>query len=1013
MIAKTSPIYLLRFIQLVAAICLLATAQAQPLNFHQLTVQQGLSQNSVYAICFDPSGYMWAGTADGLNRYNGYEFKTYRSGVLYNTTINALAASEDGRIWVGGINGLEVFDPVTETSVLLWKGTVINKEITWYEDRPHHRMLAFVRYKGLFEFDLTSLKFKSWEHPSVQSFINHSYNLSVLQGNDASHVWVFPRGYVSFQIDLNSRQIDSIPILPEHESLMSSVSEWGPDHWIFTSFAAGKAWLVKYNHQTQQIEKRKQVQIGLRDPFFSSTCYLPESGRILVSDFDRGLLFFDTSFHETAQYPVSAILDKTSKTLVFQCLALHDNMLWLGSDPNGISWCDLTPARFALYQYKESRYAPIVKGIFTDRNKRLYSCLLYNGVEVFDPNGNYIRELEPIAEGHQKPLSFQAFNSVFDGGNQMIFIHCFNYYGYYDPVSGKTEDRLQELQHLLNPKGVVDWNNSYHVSTYAGPHQVLTGWKNQVCRVDFSSSKLQIQLLDTVNNYITALHWMNDSSWIAGTLNGCYWHRGKLMKPIRDLNGYYVKQISTDARKKIWICTTAGVFVLDESGRILRHLTVADGLPNEFVYAAMPTKNSMWLSTNRGLSEWMIDFSTHRNYDYRDGLQSNEFNSGAYWKDAEGRLYFGGINGISQVNPTAAIQRTPSFKIAITRVTVNDSVMLHDQTGLCELGRELQFGQNRISVQYSALFPGVNDRVHYRYRLEGQEAVWTDAGTNRELRFAQLAPGTYHLKIQASMNGTDWAEHEAGIQFKIRPPFWKTNGFTLLVLVAITGMIWWIFSLRNRQMQRKQLQEQQLRQQLEEERQRISRDLHDNIGAYASALMNNVDQLKRYPQIPDTSLLTMQENAAHLLGSLRETIWVLNNRSVSVRDFVGTIKNNYFKLLRNYEAIDFSSEERADPSRNIAATKAIHLNSILQEGFQNSMKHAGSCKVLFKTYETEGRLVFALQDDGCGFASDKSGIGHGLENMRWRANQAGYTLEITSHPGSGTLLLLTEIKSTP
>jgi signal transduction histidine kinase len=192
----------------------------------------------------------------------------------------------------------------------------------------------------------------------------------------------------------------------------------------------------------------------------------------------------------------------------------------------------------------------------------------------------------------------------------------------------------------------------------------------------------------------------------------------------------------------------------------------------------------------------------------------------------------------------------------------------------------------------------------------------------------------------------------------------------------------------------------------ETERQRISKDLHDNMGAYTSALLANVEKLKQN-NIEDAELAKMKTNAEQILSSLRETIWVLNNKEISVQDFSDSFTTYCFKILKNFEKINFEVETEITENNILSAPVAIHLNKILQEIFQNCIKHS-ECSVLKYTILSDKFITITLADNGKGFNNEEKKYGNGLENIKWRAKQIDAQIKIITHEGNGTTINITK-----
>jgi signal transduction histidine kinase len=178
------------------------------------------------------------------------------------------------------------------------------------------------------------------------------------------------------------------------------------------------------------------------------------------------------------------------------------------------------------------------------------------------------------------------------------------------------------------------------------------------------------------------------------------------------------------------------------------------------------------------------------------------------------------------------------------------------------------------------------------------------------------------------------------------------------------------------------------------------------MGAYTSALIANVEKLKA-TNTEEEELDKMKVNAEQILSSLRETIWVLNNKEVSLADFSDGFKNYCFKILKNFEHIDFDAEEDIIENKNLPAATAIHLNKILQEALQNIIKHSKATGIIY-SIKCSGKFKILISDNGIGFDTEKISSGNGLDNIAWRAKEAGVGLLHQSYPLKGTSITITE-----
>jgi signal transduction histidine kinase len=696
------------------------------------------------------------------------------------------------------------------------------------------------------------------------------------------------------------------------------------------------------------------------------------------------------------------VLSSSITEVVFQCLTVKDNCLWLGSDPNGITYCNLSPQLFHHFKNNYSSSAPIVKGIFTDAADNVYSCILFDGVQVFDKNGNYLNDFKKIGGNNNENLRLQAFSTIIPVNKDVVFIRCSNYIGFYNTTTGASHNYLYDF---LKQTGTKQYDNIYNQAAIINSNSFLIESNHTIWQASFTAKKLQLKQKDTIKENISSLYAIDETHFLIGTEGGLFFYSNGANTYYDQIGKRLIKNINSDSFGNYWICTPDGLWQLNAQLQVIKHFTTDNGLPNNFTYGTLIDNDKLWVSTNFGISVMDINNKTFTNYTVADGLQSNEFNSGAFWKSENGKLYFGGINGITQIDAKAKINNNSLIPVLITQLKVNDKIWNADTALWTVTQLQLSYTNNTVSFYFSGILPSQSQQLEYRYKMEGADNDWVYAGKNRLVRYADLSPGNYTFKVAASLNNKDWSK-ETIISISITPPFWKTTWFSILIASCCILILWFIIRSYNKIKYKKQIEAIKLQQQLEEERQRISRDLHDNMGAYTSALIANVEKLKTKTG-EDEDVLKMQSNAQQILGSLRETIWVLNNKEISIADFSDGFKNYCFKLLKNFTHISFDAQEDIQQNKMLTASVAIHVNKILQEAVQNIIKHS-SATVINYSISCNNNLKIIITYNGEGFYIQDIKKGNGLENMQWRAKEAGAVIEIITLPQKGTTIIITK-----
>ena len=281
-------------------------------------------------------------------------------------------------------------------------------------------------------------------------------------------------------------------------------------------------------------------------------------------------------------------------------------------------------------------------------------------------------------------------------------------------------------------------------------------------------------------------------------------------------NLYYIKTICPDQEhpeKYIWLGTAGGGLIrFNKTNKKFETFTIKDGLPNNVIYGILPDSNgNLWLSTNRGLSLFNPASVTFKNYDILDGLQSNEFNTGAYYKSVNGELFFGGIKGLNYFYPESVHNNQFIPNVVITNCEIqiqSDQNRNQKEINKIFTGSEelfFSYNENNIRFEFSSLDYSAPEKNRYRYILKNFNNNWIDAGTNNNVNFTNLSPGEYNFKVKGSNNDGVWNEKGASLKFIILPPWWQTWwAYSLYVLLFLSGL----YSLRRYELNRLKLKNQ-------------------------------------------------------------------------------------------------------------------------------------------------------------------------------------------------------------
>ncbi|GAB5535500.1 MAG: hypothetical protein Rubg2KO_17490 [Rubricoccaceae bacterium] len=474
--------------------------------------------------------------------------------------------------------------------------------------------------------------------------------------------------------------------------------------------------------------------------------------------------------------------------------------------------------------------------------------------------------------------------------------------------------------------------------------------------------------------------------------------------------------IHMDRKGHLWVGTQSGLDRYDPATDSFVHFTTADGLPSSAVYAILEDdQGRLWISTNRGLARYDETSAIRiRPYTLADGVGNVEFNRHAAFRDADGTMYFGGDRGVTMFHPddlTAPARRAPVVVTAVHHST-RDTTLTATYVGPegLELAPEVTtFGFEFAALEFIDAHP-----MRYSVRLDGWDEQWIEIGTRQEVTYTNLPPGQYTFHVRAANADGVWGDESVPIPVKVRPWFWQTAWFRVLAVLALVGLVALVVWDVSRRRYRRQLARLEAQRALDAERARISRDMHDEVGASLSeiAVLSEVARRQLDNASPaDERLKRIAETSRAMLESLGQIVWAINPRNDTLPALVGTLREHAARTLEAHQLDGRLRFPREVPVRPVSAEVRRAVFLIEKEALHNVVKHAGAQTVEVELTMDSDRLTLVISDDGDGFAphagdgAPSAFGGNGLANMERRAGDIGGHLLIES-PQHGTRITL-------
>ncbi|HLO79423.1 MAG TPA: sensor histidine kinase [Chitinophagaceae bacterium] len=994
-------------------VCKSAIAQPDASRmFSKYTTKQGLLINSIYDIERSRNGMWWIGTGAGLQRFDGYGFETWTEPAdkkdLSNPGVQRVYEDSLGNVWAFNFSYHYVFPAGKKKYELITIAP--GKKFTY----PNVYLLPLMEYGG-----------RIWCMEGNSGIYGINQQTKKL---DTIIPLVFKPGVPALSAS-------SIPFIGKDTDGSIWISQDQADSNYLVHFIPGKAPDVKTFSVKDHGRLKAFIPLGSDEFLYLSTTYaaicngtdpakplqiisrgnIPgnyirmfsyvkldvyNKGNILFSG-DKGLYEFNPSSRLITPYATSAYpeIDLSRQFLFAIKEDIHGN-IWLARDASdGLLIFFPGKLKFA-FSKGPARYFNIVYSLAADKDGNMISAGYQKGLNLFSKNGEWKKYI-PLPETEDGLTTSMRCMNFIDPDHLVMK----SLYGKL-AVLDLRDHSIRDISHLL-PSRVASQRNSFDANfvpnglnalQFVHGNYLLTIEKNQdAYKVSVIDSLMQVDRI-TVSAIDAKGHT------ILGSINGIFIKNNKDWKQIRGTEGIYVKHLAFNEDGTLWMASSSGIYLFKDNVLIKKY-DESSGLLNHFVYGILfDNEGNAWYSSNKGLGR-IEKTGGLKFFTAADGLQGDEFDTQSFWKSSDGKLHFGGTNGITSFYPQDILQPGIPDKTILTSLQVNGED--YPSVGRIENMQKLDLPYNMNALSFSFSLTDVSDPAYivYQTRMDGFDKEWVNLRNVHSTRYL-LPPGSYTIHIRGSNDGSKWSA-EVLMPIVIHPPWWQTIWFKILAgffALSVLAGSFWFFTRRKTERLRQQLI---LQQEMQKERERISRDLHDNIGAYSTAMIANTDSLE--PMMNDNAskekLMHLKDNARHILTTIRETIWLLNSKNLNVQGFTDGFMNYCINILRNYEGIEIEFSDNIISNKELSPAIAINLLRILQEQIQNIVKHSGASMIRCDI-RCDEVLTITVSDNGKGFDINNTTIGNGLGNIKYRAHEIGFSLDIITQPGMGTEIIL-------
>ena len=754
----------------------LSYAQSKNLIFNNINIEQGISQSTIEDIFQDSEGYIWLGTNDGLNRYNGYEFKIYNYEEYQNSIshngITDITEDKYGNIWVNTVSGVNKINKKTEkiSNYTEINGKIKEDSTTEIIVTKDNNILVGT-YEGLNIYNSKEDRFDIILEQKDGILSSCIYSIDEdINGN----IWI------GTELGLNKLSKD-FKVLETYTSESEIYNIFCDDENGFVWAGSDSSGLLKIDTKTKEV---KQYINNIEDlnslPANQVGAIIRDSKGNLWVGTTNGLARYNEKNDSFDVYK-NKVYDKNSLVYndVRSIIEDREGVLWVGTY-SGISIFD-TESSIKYYNaglddgYLLSEN--MVHGIYEDDEGYLWIGSRTKGVNIIDRENNTSKS---INMENNNVIQSNSINDI-TGYKDFIFVAT-------DAGVLKINKKENTIQNYNLEDGLIGEN--VKDIFVCDKNYLWIGSTNGLNLLDIENDKI-IDMTDYVDegSYVRYVYQGQDGSYYIGFLRdgglGIIEPNSKETKYYKNIpndktsiSSNRVRYINEDSKGNIWIGTSYGLNKYDPKTKVFKRYTTSDGIANNTIYGVLVDDNdNIWVSTNKGISQIDTKNNTVNNLSVTDGLQGNEFNGNAAFKSKSGELFFGGINGLNAFYPEDVNSINNKSKVIFDGFKVNDKDYL-DINGL-------KFDNNTENIKIKFFTPvySSNKNISYEYELIGSNSSKATTKENYVI-YNDLLPGKYTFKVRAVDSRGDISDSET-IEFSIKYPFWMSPIACFIYLVIV------------------------------------------------------------------------------------------------------------------------------------------------------------------------------------------------------------------------------------
>ncbi|KRT13812.1 hypothetical protein ASU31_22510 [Pedobacter ginsenosidimutans] len=782
------------FLWMGAGICF---AQSTTIRLKYLGVESGLSNNVVNSLYLDHFGFMWMGTYDGLNRYDGYHFKVFRNGwgdehSLVNNHITVLNGDAKNKVWVGTQKGISYYDYAdSKFHQLIYLDKGRKNEVS-YAINSIAISKALTVYVATEEKGLFMLEKNSSIAERIPFGKNFDFTVKALYVDEQQTLWLFIKDVGLCRYDNDKHRLRLVTAAVRSVTCITKGTNqtlWiGTEHGLF-QFDKANSILTKFNQHLSN----ENIMSLLFD----------RQQKLWISTDGGGIAVYNTKNQKTNYLSAGKEKGLLSSNSVAQVYEDRESRKWIATLRGGINIIDPESEQFTTIKHDPLKSNSLINNFVLsfseDENKNIWIGTDGGGLSVWNRKQNTFANYAKTSDPNSLTSNFVT--SILNDAEHNVWVASFS--GGIDRFN-KTTGKFVHYNCYNTFKGVDDINIW---KLYQDKQQnIWVGTTKGGALYRYNKIADKFELFD---------HNLKDIHSLFQDSKGRLWagNYTQLIEidPINKKHSYTkinfaIRAIQEDFNHQIWIGTEGGGLLLfdPETKKIKRYIQ-SDGLPsNSVLNILQDAQGNLWCSTYNGLSKFDVTHQSFKNYYATDGLQSNQFNYNAALKLANGNFLFGGIGGFNLFSPDSIKKNKRIPKMVLTDFRINNIPLDQDSgyndISVVNLARiEIPFSAAVISIDYAAIEFSFQDQISYAYYLEGWDRDWNYVNKLSTAYYSRLNEGEYKLHIKSTDTEGAWSNNEKIVIIKILPPWYRTWWAYTIYLIIGSSLFYLFQTYRNRQ----------------------------------------------------------------------------------------------------------------------------------------------------------------------------------------------------------------------